>query len=1087
MKAKLIRLAILVIGCVLLAAGLRLLYLRYYPDSSPRTSPLSVRITRTSGDQGRLGALGDGGMKAGNVGQSSGDKEGSFVAQVATPPSSILSITTAKLPMGAVGDSYRQILKTSAPAGKAIWKLAAGSLPPGLSLGQDGVLSGLPGKEGEWRFTVLVEDEKGGSARKEFRLLIRPSAGEKEEGALALLATPLSDGFLGREYLQKIEWEGGEPPYEWALSGALLPELIHLNKQTGVLYGTPREIGKFQFTIRLTDGAGKFVERNYTLLIQEGTIEIITAALPPAAKGEKYSLTFRARGGVIPYRWEVVTGSLPLGLVLDPERGILSGIPGKWETTTFLLRVTGSEGRSAEKEFNLEVTTDYYRRMIYQGLRIITASLPQAVRGELYNGQFEAAGGTPPYIWTISRGDLPPSLSLESETGQINGIPEEAGKTVFTVLVSDSKRYTAEGEFSLIVNYQLVYITTGSLEVAVVGEEYQQPIEATGGTPPYIFSMESGSLPNGLSLNGAAGLIEGIVSDIYFGQGTREFIFRVKVIDQSGYYDIAELRLTVRETAEPTPITSPTPGLLTSPTPVPTISPVGLHISTDSLPGGKVGVHYDKTLTAQGGVAPYAWSMSSLPPGLSGLSVGTISGVPETAGEYSVSVNVTDAENSTASKTLPLSITEIQVDGVSELISASGDEKAGLAWTNPEGSEFRNVRVLRKTGDYPWNAGDGEIVYEGTGDNIVNAGLTNGNTYFYAVITYNQDGYPSELNETNLISASPKAVTLFGPNDPFADKVVGYYPLSSSGFGPTWVIGDTFDDNKENMVALQIGSSDSPDGSYIAIADGTKGRMEPGPCAAGEEGQYCLQGLGGMIDGNFIEVSEHDGKPVYRNSISTYYLYWSSYFDEDTYKTSRALGAPKGQGDYQGSYDVLSLQAKVEDGKPPCGGSIIIKFTDNIVVDGEGPDFTIFENVFYIGGSEQKRFMEPAIVYVSQNGVSYYRFPCNYVPHYDSQGDINYFNPYSYSCGFAGVNPVFSNNGSPDPTNPSVSGGDFFDLDDIMGKDLTWIQYVKIKATGDNWLTDDDGDKIRHNQESGACSGIGSSGFDLDAVSAVNY
>ena len=267
-------------------------------------------------------------------------------------------------------------------------------------------------------------------------ILIRASAEEKEEGSLALLTVTLSDGFLGREYLQKIEWEGGEPPYEWTLLGGLLPELIHLNKQNGVLYGTPREIGKFQFTIRLTDGTGEFVERNYTLLIQEGAIEIITDALPPAVKEEQYSLTFRARGGVIPYWWEVVTGSLPLGLVLDPERGILSGIPGKWETTTFLLRVTGSEGRSAEKEFSLEVTTDYYRRSISQGLRIITASLPQAVRGELYNGQFEAAGGTPPYLWTVSQGDLPPSLALDSSTVGISGIPEEAGDRKSTRLNS---------------------------------------------------------------------------------------------------------------------------------------------------------------------------------------------------------------------------------------------------------------------------------------------------------------------------------------------------------------------------------------------------------------------------------------------------------------------------------------------------------------------------------------------------------------------------------------------------------------------------------------------------------------------------
>jgi len=65
----------------------------------------------------------------------------------------------------------------------------------------------------------------------------------------------------------------------------VLPDLIHLNKQTGVLYGTPREVGKFPFTLRLTDSAEMFVEKNFILEVKEGKIEIITGSLPPRQKG----------------------------------------------------------------------------------------------------------------------------------------------------------------------------------------------------------------------------------------------------------------------------------------------------------------------------------------------------------------------------------------------------------------------------------------------------------------------------------------------------------------------------------------------------------------------------------------------------------------------------------------------------------------------------------------------------------------------------------------------------------------------------------------------------------------------------------
>ena len=89
--------------------------------------------------------------------------------------------------------------------------------------------------------------------------------------------------------------------------------------------------------------------------------------------------------------------------------------------------------------------------------------------------------------------------------------------------------------------------------------------------------------------------------------------------------------------------------------------------------------------------------------------------------------------------------------------------------------------------------------------------------------------------------------------------------------------------------------------------------------------------------------------------------------------------------------------------------------------------------------------------------------------------------------GFAGINLVFSNNGSPDPTNPAVSGGDSFDLSKLPGSPWTWIQYVKITLTGDRWLRGTSGTPVRHTAETGALSGVGSSGFDLDAICAINY
>lgn len=92
-------------------------------------------------------------------------------------------------------------------------------------------------------------------------------------------------------------------------------------------------------------------------------------------------------------------------------------------------------------------------------------------------------------------------------------------------------------------------------------------------------------------------------------------------------------------------VTSPSPS--TSPTP---IVPVSL---TASAPfhGGEVGVAYATVaLTATGGAAPYAWSVSSgaLPGGLAVGSDGSVSGTPTSAGTFTFTIRVADSASSSA-------------------------------------------------------------------------------------------------------------------------------------------------------------------------------------------------------------------------------------------------------------------------------------------------------------------------------------------------------------------------------------------------------------------------------------------------------
>lgn len=77
-------------------------------------------------------------------------------------------ITTKSLPDGQVGDKYRKQLTATGGDGDYAWSLAAGStLPDGLRLSRDGVISGTPTESGRFTITVLAD-----GASKRFVLVI---------------------------------------------------------------------------------------------------------------------------------------------------------------------------------------------------------------------------------------------------------------------------------------------------------------------------------------------------------------------------------------------------------------------------------------------------------------------------------------------------------------------------------------------------------------------------------------------------------------------------------------------------------------------------------------------------------------------------------------------------------------------------------------------------------------------------------------------------------------------------------------------------------------------------------------------------
>jgi hypothetical protein len=169
-------------------------------------------------------------------------------------------------------------------------------------------------------------------------------------------------------------------------------------------------------------------------------------------------------------------------------------------------------------------------------------------------------------------------------------------------------------------------------------------------------------------------------------------------------------------------------------------------------------------------------------------------------------------------------------------------------------------------------------------------------------------------------------------------------------------------------------------------------------------------------------------------------------------------GAPVGGGSDHGSTAVVSLGN---------GGTIVVSFGANAIVDGPGPDFIVFENPFWVAGDSNDVYAEPGEVSVSDDGVTWQTFPCAPVADPQSAHGTGVAAPYG-SC--AGWHVVWSNpaNGI-SPVDPAVAGGDAFDLADLG---VTHARYVRIV------------DKTLE-----ACPDAGGpddNGFDLDAIAIVH-
>ena len=371
------------------------------------------------------------------------------------------------------------------------YSITSGSLPTGLSLNANsGVISGKPTQSVSNRQVTIKAQNTLGSKTTTLTFNVL--------GSISSFSYPKSTYVIAKGVSFSATPSASGDSIVFSITSGSLPTGLTLNANSGVISGTPSQsVASREVTIKAQNDLGsKTVTLTFKVLVPISSFSYPESTYS-IERDEPFSASPSITGDSVTY--SLVSGTLPNGLTLNTNSGVISGTPSRTilnrEVTIKAQNSLGSKSVSLTFNTLIPVTYFSYPESTYSIEKDESFSETPSVIGD-------------PVTYTLISGYLPVGLILDPTSGFIWGAPSESVSNRQVTIKAEN--LLGSQTVTLIFNV-LVPITSFSYPSANYAIERWQSFSASPSVNTQVesFSVESGSLPSGLSLNSATGEISG--------------------------------------------------------------------------------------------------------------------------------------------------------------------------------------------------------------------------------------------------------------------------------------------------------------------------------------------------------------------------------------------------------------------------------------------------------------------------------------------------------------------------------------------------------------------------------------------------